>query len=368
MPLEEVPQVLVDAVLATEDRDFFQHGGVDPVGIARAFYNDMRGRGVQQGGSTITQQYVKNVYLTSERSVARKVKEAILAVKLERELDKQQILERYLNTIYFGRGAYGVGAASRAYFGKDVRDVELGEAAYLAGLIRSPAAADALTHPEEAARRRDLTLNALKVLGKVDEQQVLEARAGEWEQMVIARRDRTKLQIDPALEAIGGAYFVTEVQEQLLEKYGEAILYGGASRIYVTLDRQMQEQAWNAVTATLNQPDDPAAALVAIDDQGQVKAMIGGRDYETQKVNYAMGTTSSGSGAVPVRRSEPFVLAAAMRQGISLNSKFDTPAELTLPRPTRARTGSSATTATPSRGCSTSSTPRGCRPTPPTPS
>ena len=102
--LDEVPAVLQEAVLATEDRDFYEHGGVDPVGIGRALYNDLRGIGVQQGGSTITQQYVKNVYLTSERSIVRKIKEAVLAVKLERELEKDEILERYLNTIYFGRG------------------------------------------------------------------------------------------------------------------------------------------------------------------------------------------------------------------------------------------------------------------------
>ena len=112
--LTDVPAVLQQAVLATEDRDFYEHGGIDPVGTGRALYNDLRGRGVQQGGSTITQQYVKNVYLTSERSLVRKMKEAVLAVKLERELDKDEILERYLNTIYFGRGAYGVGAATRA--------------------------------------------------------------------------------------------------------------------------------------------------------------------------------------------------------------------------------------------------------------
>ena len=109
--LEEVPAVFKQAVLATEDRDYYEHGGIDPVGIGRALYNDLRGRGVQQGGSTITQQYVKNVYLTSERSIVRKLKEAVLAVKLERELSKDEILERYLNTIYFGRGAYGVAAA-----------------------------------------------------------------------------------------------------------------------------------------------------------------------------------------------------------------------------------------------------------------
>src|SRR3546814_19096853 len=110
VPLEVVPNVVVEAVLATEDRDFFEHNGIDPVGISRALYNDIRGRGVRQGGSTITQQYVKNAYLTSERSITRKVKEAVLAVKPERELEKDEILERYLNTIYFGRGAYGGGA------------------------------------------------------------------------------------------------------------------------------------------------------------------------------------------------------------------------------------------------------------------
>ena len=332
VPLGEVPAIVVDAVLATEDRDFFEHGGVDPVGIARAFYNDARGRGVQQGGSTITQQYVKNVYLTSERSITRKVKEAVLAVKLERELNKEQILERYLNTIYFGRGAYGVGAASRAYFGKDIRAVRLPEAAYLAGLIRAPEAADALANPEEASRRRDVTLGALREEGKIAESDVVAAQAVPWEQLVIPRRDRTKLDIDPSLERVGGSYFIEEVKQQLLDKYGEAIVYGGGLRIYVTLDRNMQEQAWNAVTSTLNKPDDPAAALVAIDEQGHVKAMVGGTDFETQKVNYAMGTEGGGSGRGAGSSFKPFVLAAALQQGISLNSKFNAPAEVTLPK------------------------------------
>ena len=113
MQLEDVPDVLQQAVLATEDQDYYEHGGVDPVGISRALYNDIRGTGATQGGSTITQQYVKNVYLTSERSIVRKMKEAVLAVKLERELSKDEILERYLNTVFFGNNAYGVKAAER---------------------------------------------------------------------------------------------------------------------------------------------------------------------------------------------------------------------------------------------------------------
>lgn len=332
VPLEDVPIVLIDAVLATEDRDFFNHGGVDPVGIGRALYNDVRGRGVRQGGSTITQQYVKNVYLTSERSITRKIKEAVLAVKLERELDKQEILGRYLNTIYFGRGAYGVGAASRAYFGKDVRQIGIPEAAYLAGLIRAPEAADAGAYPEEASRRRDLSLRAMEQEGMITAEERSVAEAVSWDALVIPRRDRSKLDLDSDLEAVGGAYFLETVRAQIEEKYGAAVLYGGGLRIYVTLDRDMQEAAWNAVTETLNEPDDPAAALVAVDDQGRVKAMVGGRDYTVQKVNYALGVAGGGSGRGPGSSFKPFVLATAIRQGISLNSKFSAPAEITLPK------------------------------------
>jgi penicillin-binding protein 1A len=329
--LDELPQVLLDAVLATEDRDFFEHGGIDPVGIARALYNDLRGRGVQQGGSTITQQYVKNVYLSSERSITRKVKEAVLAVKVERELEKEEILERYLNTIYFGRGAYGVAAASRAYFDKDVRDIGLPESAYLAGLIRAPEAADAQVDPTEASRRRDTALASMREEGKITEEQRAAASATPWEGHVVPRRDRTKLDIDPRIESIGGAYFIEAVRREVEQKYGAGVLYGGGLRIYVTLDPDMQEAAWEAVTDTLDRPDDPAAALVAVDERGFVRAMVGGADFENQRVNYALGRGAGGSGRGPGSSFKPFVLAAALDRGISLNSKFNAPAKLVIP-------------------------------------
>src|SRR5690606_28367448 len=167
--LDEMPDVLVAAVLAAEDRDFFDHRGVDPTGIARAAWRDIQGDAVQQGGSTITQQYVKLVYLTSERTITRKIKEAVLAVKLEQELEKEEILERYLNLVYFGRGAYGVGTAARAYFGKDVGDLDLAEAAYLAGLIRAPEAADATRDPDVATFRRRTVLDAMLEEGLIDQ-------------------------------------------------------------------------------------------------------------------------------------------------------------------------------------------------------
>jgi len=332
--LEEVPTVMQQAVLATEDRDYYQHGGIDPVGIGRALYNDVRGRGVQQGGSTITQQYVKNVYLTSERSVVRKMKEAVLAVKLERELDKDEILERYLNTIYFGRGAYGVGAATRAYFNKDVRQIGLPEASYLAGLIRSPGGADALENPDEAARRRGTVLGAMAEEGYIASADQEAVDATPIETGVITPRDRTGLgpvKGNTVDDNIGTKYFVEAVRRQVADQYGEDTLYGGGLRIYTTIDFDMQRAAWEAVTSTLDEEGDPASALVAVDDHGYVKAMVGGRDFEAQQVNLALGADAGGSGRGAGSAFKPFVLAEAIRQGISLNSKFNAPGSLTFP-------------------------------------
>jgi penicillin-binding protein 1A len=331
VPLDAMPEVLIQAVIAAEDRSFFRHGGVDPAGIARALYHDLRGTSrVRQGGSTITQQYVKNAYLTSERSISRKIKEAVLSVKLEQHLDKRQILERYLNTIYFGRGAYGVGAASRAYFGKDVRNIGVPEAAYLAGLIRSPGSADAQDDPTEATRRRGTVLAAMRHEGYITAAEATEVGALGWD-YVVPRRDRRKLQLRDDWRGIGAEYFIEAVRVDIAKRYGEDMLYGGGLRIYTTLDRHMQEAAWNAVTSTLTEPDDPAAALVAIDEFGQVKAMVGGRDIQTQQVNLALGKRAGGSGRQAGSAFKPFVLAEAIHQGISLNSKFQAPGKIVLP-------------------------------------
>jgi penicillin-binding protein 1A len=330
-------------VLATEDRDYYEHGGVDPVGIGRALYNDLRGGGVKQGGSTITQQYVKNVYLTSERSIGRKLKEAVLAVKLERELDKDEILERYLNTIYFGRGAYGVGAATRAYFDKDVREIGLQEASYLAGLIRSPGGADALENPVEATRRRSTVLAAMAEEGYITPAERAAVDASPIETNVVDPEDRTGL--GPVEGAdIGTKYFVEAVRRQVAEQYGEDMLYGGGLRIYTTIDFDMQRAAWDAVTSTLDQEGDPDAALVAVDRHGQVKAMVGGRNFEDDELNLALGKTAfgldwGGTGRGAGSSFKPFVLAEAIRQGISLNSKFNAPGSMTFPGVPGAKAG-----------------------------
>jgi len=175
--IDQVPQVLVAAVVSAEDRKFFEHGGIDPLGIARATWQDVRHKGVTQGGSTITQQYVKNAYVGQEYTLWRKIREAVISVKIERKLNKQQILERYLNTVYFGRGAYGVQAAAKAYYNTDVGQLGLKESAYLAGLIRSPSAGDVVEDPVEAHDLRFLVLQSMVQTSVITAEQANEAES-----------------------------------------------------------------------------------------------------------------------------------------------------------------------------------------------
>ncbi len=317
--LDQVPKTVVDAVLATEDKSFFEHRGLDPLALARATWNDIRGRPLQ-GGSTITQQYVKNVYRMRERTLARKIREAALAVKLERKFDKKEILERYLNTIYFGRGAY---------FGKDVGDVGLPEAAFLAGLIRAPVAADPEKHPDRADARRNLTLQAMHRGGFVTAAQRQDA-----ERRPVASYVASKDKAEPvfALPEKGTQYFVEQVRQQLVARYGEATVLGGGLRVKTTLDLRMQAAAYDAVYGFLNRPDDPSGALVAIDDNGWVRAMVGGREWATSKVNLALGTGGGGSGRQPGSTFKPFVLAEAVRQGYSVQSTVPGPPKVVFPK------------------------------------
>ena len=328
--LDKVPPIVRQAVVAVEDRNFYRHSGVDPIGITRALITDLRHRDVKQGGSTITQQYVKNTYVGRERSAWRKIREAVISVKLERQLTKDEILERYLNTIYFGRGAYGVQAASQAYFGKDVTALGLPEAAFLAGIIRSPERADPAVNPELAEQRRRLTLRSMERDGYITATQRRQVEATPlWGiSGYVVPREQLARQTEVALPDKGTQYFVEYVRRFLVDRYGEQAVYGGGLRVRTTLDLAMQAQAYDAVYGFLNRSNDPAGALVAMDPDGRVKAMVGGKDFATFKVNLAAGRAGGGVGRQAGSTFKVFALAQAVREGYTVESAFPAPKQV----------------------------------------
>jgi penicillin-binding protein 1A len=299
--LSEIPVQLRQAVIATEDRRFYAHEGVDPIGIARALVTDIIKGRKAQGGSTITQQYVKQAFVTSEKTLKRKVQEAILAQKVERRYTKDEILGLYLNTIYFGHGSYGVEAASRAYFGKSVRDLDLAQSAMIAGVIKSPGLYSPYLHPDAAKLRRDTVLGLMRDQGYITAEEHAQAVAQPIELEGLKRR------------AAKAPYFIEWVKEQLVSKYGERMVYRGGLRVKTTLDLAAQKDAEKAVSRTLDRKGDPSAAVVALEPKtGAVVAMVGGRDFEKQQFNVAVqGKRQPGSAF------KPFVLVTALSQGIS---------------------------------------------------
>ena len=317
--LADVNPVVVDALLSAEDRRFYDHGGVDPIGISRALVNNVRHAGTQ-GGSTLTQQLVKNEYLTSERSLWRKAREAVLSVKLERSADKDEILERYLNTVYFGRGAYGIEAAARAYFTTSAAELDLPQAALLVGLLRSPETADPVEDMDEARARRATVLADM-----VDNDAITQAEADAAEATPIEATDRTA----PASPTDGLApHFVEWVRQQTVEAVGEDALYGRGLRVVTTLDLDAQAAAEAAVAEVATDPAGPQAALVALDTDGAIRAHVGGRDYDTLAVDLVRGADGGGSGRQPGSTFKPFVLQAALEHGVTLADKYPGPPQI----------------------------------------
>ena len=284
---------------------------------------------MRQGGSTITQQLVKNALLTPERSVDRKVKEAVLAVRLETKLDKREILERYLNTVYFGNGAYGVQAAAETYFDKDVGDITPGEAALLAGIIRNPEGYDPIKNPDAAKARR------AAAVGRMVSNSHLTIEQGE------AIKDEPLPTKVSAPLPVANDYFVEEVKQRLLDdvRLGETpqerynALFKGGLKIYTTLDPRMQEAAEAKVKQIL--PDTKGrftAALATVEPgTGAVRAMVAGSDFTNAKYNLA--TARGGSGRQPGSSFKPFVLLAALEQGQSLNDTIDGSSPCTMKVP-----------------------------------
>ena len=327
--ISQVPQVVIDAVVATEDHDFYHHHGIDPRSILRAAVADVLGHGNLQGASTLTQEYIKNAYLGQERTFSRKIKEAVLALKLERQLTKNQILERYLNVIYFGRGAYGIQAAAQAYFGVNVGQLTLPQAAFLAGAIRAPDYADPTTEQATARDRRDITLRDMVKYHKITAAQAAAAEAGP----VIANPYvPTNQQIAPGAKGIGVEYYVADVTQVLIKNLsgGAAEVYGGGLTVRTSLDLNFQRFAYQSVYGTLTDATGPAGALVSLDTSGAIKAMVAGRSYADSQVNLATG--AGGTGRQPGSTFKGILLAQMAKDDDSMYSTYPAPAEITLPK------------------------------------
>jgi penicillin-binding protein 1A len=329
IPLSEMPEHLKQAVIAAEDERFYSHMGVSPTAIVRAAWANFRGREIQQGASTITQQYVRNAFRSEfgydpergfERTLARKLKEALLAIKLERKYSKDEILERYLNTIYLGAGAYGVQAAAETYFGVAAEKLSLIQSATLAGLISSPEANQPRRHPEQAKAKRNHVLSRMAEIGYISEATYRSLRT---EPVVTAARKKSRVLSTPA------AYFVDYARQYLEKNYGYEETFAGGLRVRMTLDMQMQRAAERAITNHLGQPGDPDVALVAIDPRtGEIKAMVGGKDFRKAKFNLA--TFRGGTGRQTGSAFKVFTLAAAVVNGISLRSRFSGPGRIII--------------------------------------
>ena len=312
--LAETPRTLINAVLAAEDRRFFEHGPVDPLSLVRAAWTNLRAGRVAQGGSTITQQLVKIRLLTPQRTAMRKLTEAWLAFLIECGYSKNQILEAYLNELYLGqRGPLairGVGAAARAYFGKEAHQLTAGEAAIIAGMVRAPNTYSPALNPARARNRRDVVLARMRQLGMLGD--------GEYAR---ARRERVRTVASPG-SGQDAPYFADAVRQELERRFDESALRSQEGvRIFTTLDRTLQRYAENAVARGLDRLESSVprlrrpsgagrlqAALVALDPAtGEIRALVGGRDYRTSQFNRALMARRQ-----PGSAFKPFVYASAL--------------------------------------------------------
>jgi penicillin-binding protein 1A len=333
VPLDRVSPHLISAITAVEDQRFFDHGGLDIIRVAGAALTNFREGRTVQGGSTLTQQLARQSFLTAEKTYRRKLKEIIVAARIERQFDKREILELYLNKVYFGDGLYGAEAASLGYFGKHVSDLDLAEAALLAGLVKSPSSYAPTVDLERAIARRTVVLQAMRDAGAID--------TATYDQAVdqpVVLRDTLRN------EEPYGRYFKEEVRKELVAKFGWERVYQGGLRVHTTLDldlqkiaetevargleeieqRQLKRRGRRAAAATPATADPLQGALVAMDPHtGEVRALVGGRDFQQSSFNRATQARRQ-----PGSAFKPFVYAAALERGFSpgtLLTRLDEP-------------------------------------------
>ncbi len=312
MPLDLLPRHVTGAVVATEDRRFFEHYGLDPAGLGRAFFANLRAGRFAQGGSTLTQQLAKNLFLTPERTLSRKVEELALALWLELRLSKPDILELYLNRVYFGGGAYGIEAASQRYFDKSARELTLSEAALIAGLLKAPSKYSPAVSPGAARGRGRVVLNKMVEAGFISRADEAKALA---ERMVFAENKSQK-------DASGIEYAVDFVLERLPPLVG-----GGHAEVIVetTLDSALQRRANEIVAKSLARQGEALgvgqAAVVLLDNDGGIRALVGGRNYAESQFNRAVKARRQ-----PGSAFKPFVYLAAIESGLTPDSAtYDLP-------------------------------------------
>lgn len=308
--LAKIPKDLQSAFLAAEDIRFYQHMGIDIRAIGRAVFANITNRGVSEGGSTITQQLAKNALLTQERTLKRKIQEAVLALQIERQYSKHEIFEMYLNQIYFGAGAYGVQAAAQVYFGKNVENLTLGECAMLAGLPKSPNYYSPLNNIKAAKQRQATILSQMVKYGFIDQETAATAAKAE---IKLARASGSS---DSA------SYFIDYVTQQLISKYGADAVYKDGLKIYTTLDMALQQAAEKVMkrlptTGDVKGIKQPQGALVCIEPQtGYIKAMVGGRGGD--QFNRAVLAERQ-----PGSAFKPFVYLAAIENGMTAATVID---------------------------------------------
>ncbi|MDI6864500.1 MAG: penicillin-binding protein 1A [Thermodesulfovibrio yellowstonii] len=303
VPHYEIPEIIKKAFVAAEDIRFYKHPGVDVIGILRALYRDIKAGGIVEGGSTITQQLAKMLFLKPEKSITRKIKEAILSIQIERKYTKDEILGLYLNQAYFGNRAYGIAAASEAYFGKSFKELTHAQIALLASLPKAPSAYNPFKKPDIAIKRRNIVLQKMLEEGFITREQYNEAL-------------KEALPEHPYWRKFEAPYFVETLRQELESKYGER-LYKDGLKIYSTIDYNLQKKAEEAVKNGLIEihkrvKPQVQASLIAIDlKTGYVKALVGGNDFWETQYNRVFSLRQPGSAF------KPFVYAVALMDGWS---------------------------------------------------